>query len=64
MVEQNSRKLIAAIQREGWVLVGTTGSHHHFKHPTLRGKLTIPHPKRDLPLGTVRAILKQAGLLE
>ncbi|MFD1252999.1 MULTISPECIES: type II toxin-antitoxin system HicA family toxin [Devosia] len=64
MVEQNSRKLIAAIQREGWVLVGTTGSHHHFKHPTRPGKLTIPHPKRELPLGTVRAILKQAGLLE
>ena len=64
MVEQNSRKLIAAIQRQGWVLVGTTGSHHHFKHPTRPGKLTIPHPKRELPLGTVRAILKQAGLLE
>lgn len=64
MVEQSSRKLIAAIQREGWVLVGTTGSHHHFKHPTRPGKLTIPHPKRELPLGTVRAILKQAGLLE
>lgn len=63
-MERNSRKLIALLERAGWVLVGTTGSHHHFKHPMRPGKLTVPHPKRDLPIGTVRAILKQAGPLE
>jgi len=63
-MERNSRKLIDMIQRAGWVLVGTSGSHHHFKHPSKPGKLTVPHPKRDLPLGTARSILKQAGLLE
>ncbi|WP_151810857.1 type II toxin-antitoxin system HicA family toxin [Acinetobacter bereziniae] len=38
------------------------GSHHHFKHPTKEGLVTVPHPKKDLPKGTVKSILKQAGL--
>jgi predicted RNA binding protein YcfA (HicA-like mRNA interferase family) len=43
-------------------LAGITGSHHHFKHEKKPGKVTVPHPKKDLPNGTVRSILKQAGL--
>jgi predicted RNA binding protein YcfA (HicA-like mRNA interferase family) len=43
--------------------IGTTGSHHHFKHAVKPGKVTVPHPKKDLPIGTVRSILRQAGLL-
>ncbi|MFO0403632.1 MAG: type II toxin-antitoxin system HicA family toxin, partial [Alphaproteobacteria bacterium] len=26
------------------------------------GRVTVPHPKRDLPLGTLRSIARQAGL--
>jgi len=62
-VERDSRKLIRKLEADGWVHIGTTGSHHHFKHPTKPGKVTIPHPRKDLPAGTVRALLKQAGLL-
>jgi len=43
-------------------MVRTKGSHHHFKHPTNPRLVTVPHPKKDLPLGTVRNILKTAGL--
>ncbi|MDF2809524.1 MAG: hypothetical protein K0S56_555 [Microvirga sp.] len=57
----NSRDIIKKLEVTGWVLVGTTGSHHHFKHPTIPGKVTVPHPKKDLPKGTVRSIAKQAG---
>lgn len=63
-MERDSRKLIKLLQADGWALIGTTGSHHHFKHPTKPGKVTIPHPRRDLPTGTVRALLKQAGLID
>jgi predicted RNA binding protein YcfA (HicA-like mRNA interferase family) len=35
------------------------GDHWQFKHPTLAGRVTVPHPKRDLPIGTVRSIEKQ-----
>jgi len=50
------------VEADGWVHVDTTGSHHHFKHPTKIGKVTIPHPKKDLPIGTVKSILHQAKI--
>lgn len=58
----NSAALIKQLKKDGWFLVNTVGSHHQFKHPTKLGKVTVPHPKKDLPLGTVRSIIKQAGL--
>ncbi|MFW2055737.1 addiction module toxin, HicA family [Acinetobacter haemolyticus] len=57
-----SLDLIKMIEADGWYQVRVTGSHHHFKHPTKKGLVTIPHPKKDLPNGTVKSILKQAGL--
>ncbi|MEO5787596.1 MAG: type II toxin-antitoxin system HicA family toxin [Gelidibacter sp.] len=57
-----SSSLIKLIEKEGWELVRTKGSHHHFKHQQHKGIVTIPHPKKDIPIGTVNAILKQAGL--
>lgn len=61
-MERDSRKLIKALELEGWHHVGTTGSHHHFKHPSKHGKVTVPHPVHDLPIGTVRQIYRLARL--
>lgn len=58
----NSTKLIRMLKEDGWKNVRTKGSHHHFKHPTKSGLVTVPHPEKDLPIGTVNSILKQAGL--
>jgi len=58
----DSRELITLLKADGWILVRTVGSHHQFKHPDKPGKVTVPHPKRDLPRGTVNSVLKQAGL--
>lgn len=58
-----SSALIKMVQKDGWHIVRTKGSHHHFKHPKKKGLVTIPHPKKDVPMGTVKSILKQAGLL-
>ncbi|MFN5812090.1 MAG: type II toxin-antitoxin system HicA family toxin [Burkholderiales bacterium] len=57
-----STDLINKIKADGWYLVQVVGSHHQFKHPFKLGKVTVPHPRKDLPLPTVRSILKQAGL--
>ncbi|WP_119048171.1 type II toxin-antitoxin system HicA family toxin [Acinetobacter pittii] len=57
-----SLDLIKMIEADGWYEVRVSGSHHHFKHPTKKGLVTIPHAKKDLPNGTVKSILKQAGL--
>jgi predicted RNA binding protein YcfA (HicA-like mRNA interferase family) len=60
----NSRDVIKLIERDGWELVATRGSHHQFKHPMKVGRVTVPHPKKDLPKKTVKSILKQAGIKE
>lgn len=57
-----SLDLIKMIEADGWYLHRITGSHHHFKHPTKKGLVTIPHPKKDVPKATEKSILKQAGL--
>lgn len=58
----NSQDLIKKLEKAGWVLVRVKGSHHQFKHPEKAGIVTVPHPKKDLPLGTVKNILKLSGI--
>jgi len=58
----NSQAIIAVIQRDGWVQVAQKGSHVQFKHPTKKGRVTVPHPKRDVPIGTLKSIERQSGL--
>ncbi|APC46478.1 MULTISPECIES: type II toxin-antitoxin system HicA family toxin [Aeribacillus] len=62
MKSYSSKELIKMIQKEGWYIVRTSGSHHQFKHPSKPGIVTVPHPKKNLPIKTVKSILKQAGL--
>ncbi len=58
----NSRELIRMIEEGGWFLVLAKGSHHHFKHLTRPGLVTLPHPKGTVAPVTVANLLKQAGL--
>jgi predicted RNA binding protein YcfA (HicA-like mRNA interferase family) len=58
----NSREIISALKADGWEQVAQKGSHVQFKHRTKPGRVTVPHPKRDIPLGTLRSIEKQADL--
>jgi predicted RNA binding protein YcfA (HicA-like mRNA interferase family) len=58
----NTRAIIKALEADGWNLKRVTGDHHHFMHPTKPGLVTVPHPKKDLPMGTLRSIEKQSGL--
>lgn len=57
-----SREVIELIQADGWYEVAVKGSHHQFKHPTKPGRVTVPHPKSEIAVGTLNNILKQAGL--
>jgi predicted RNA binding protein YcfA (HicA-like mRNA interferase family) len=57
----NSRDIMARLKAEGWILVNVRGSHHNYRHPAGKGRVTVPHPKKDLPKGTVRSIFNQAG---
>ena len=57
-----SGDIIVALQKDGWYEVATKGSHVQFRHPGKPGRVTVPHPKRDIPIGTLKSIEKQAGL--
>ncbi|MCH8883622.1 MAG: type II toxin-antitoxin system HicA family toxin [SAR324 cluster bacterium] len=55
------RELAKLLTEGGWEYVGSTGSHHRYKHPKLSGKLTIPgNPNRDIKVGTLNRLLKRA----
>ncbi|HEY2184867.1 MAG TPA: type II toxin-antitoxin system HicA family toxin [Xanthobacteraceae bacterium] len=57
---RDSRHIIQRLRLDGFELVSVRGSHHKFVHPELRRMVIVPHPKRDFPNGTVRAIYRQA----
>jgi predicted RNA binding protein YcfA (HicA-like mRNA interferase family) len=58
----NSRVLIQMLIKDGWYEVHQAGSHKQFKHLSKKGRVTVPHPKRDIPKGTLKSIEKQAGI--
>jgi predicted RNA binding protein YcfA (HicA-like mRNA interferase family) len=57
-----SREVIAALEADGWYEVARKGSHVQFKHKAKPGRVTVPHPERDIPIGTLKSIEKQSGL--
>ncbi|MDQ6842765.1 MAG: type II toxin-antitoxin system HicA family toxin [Bacteroidota bacterium] len=58
-----AQQVIKLIEKNGWLFERQAGSHKIFKHPTKKGIVVIPdHGKEDLRIGTLNAILKQAGL--
>jgi len=58
------RAILKMLKKDGWEQVAQKGSHRQLKHPTKKGRVTVPdHGKNiDLPKGTENSILKQAGL--
>lgn len=58
----SSREIIRWLNDDGWYEVRITGSHHHFKHSSKTGVVTVPHPKKQLGKGLLNSILKQARL--
>ncbi|AZO07672.1 addiction module toxin, HicA family [Mesorhizobium sp. M2A.F.Ca.ET.037.01.1.1] len=58
-MERDSRRIIKRLRDDGFELVSVRGSHHKFRKGAI--VLVVPHPEKDLPVGTARAIAKQAG---
>jgi predicted RNA binding protein YcfA (HicA-like mRNA interferase family) len=58
----DSRDVIRKLECAGWYEVNQVGSHKQFKHPMKKGRATVPHPKRDIPLGTLKSIERQTGI--
>ena len=58
----DSKQIIRALEADGWFQVVQRGSHVQFKHPVKVGRVTVPHPRKDIPIGTLKSIEKQAGI--
>lgn len=57
------KEIIKLLEKEGWRLARTKGSHRHFKHSSKVGTVTVSGKESvDIPPGTLNSILKQAGL--
>jgi predicted RNA binding protein YcfA (HicA-like mRNA interferase family) len=56
-----SAEVIRKLEADGWVLERIKGSHHQFSHPVKLGIVTVPHPRKDVALPTLRSIYRQAG---
>ena len=61
MTIMNSKEIIKRLKSEGWKKVGGKGDHEKFKHPDKLGHVVIPHPRKDIAIGTLRNIYRQAG---
>ncbi len=57
MKSYSSREIIKILNADGWYEVACIGDH-----PIKKGRVTIPHPNKDLPIKTVKSIFKQAGI--
>jgi predicted RNA binding protein YcfA (HicA-like mRNA interferase family) len=59
-----AREVIRALQNAGFSIVRTSGSHYRLVHDTdSTRQTTVPvHKGKDLPRGTLRGIIEQAGL--
>ena len=65
MKSVSGKSLCKIVERYGWSLKRITGSHHIYVKEGMNVILSIPvHGSRDLPTGTLRSILKDAGLTE
>ena len=58
-----SAATLRALERAGFFVHHVKGSHHYLKHPERPAlRVTVPFHRRDLPPGTLRSIIRQAGL--
>jgi predicted RNA binding protein YcfA (HicA-like mRNA interferase family) len=60
-MERDTKKIVKRLEAEGWEFISAKGSHHKFRK---QGRtIIVPHPNKDLPVGTARNIAKLAGWL-
>lgn len=63
MKSYSSREVLKMLKADGWYEVACDGDHHQLKHPTKKGKVTLTHPRKDIPRNTLKSISNQSGVI-
>ena len=58
----NPEEIVRILERKGFILDRSKGSHRIYVHPETRKRAVVPFHKKDLPKGTFHEILRQAGI--
>lgn len=62
MKSYSSREILKMLKDDGCYEVNCIGDHHQFNHPSKPGRVTLTHPKKDIPLKTIKRIAQQAQI--
>lgn len=62
MNSYSSREVIAILKKDGWYKVDSNGDHQQYKHPRKKGRVTVPHPRKDLSANVLKSIERQANI--
>lgn len=63
MKSYSSREVLKILKADGWYEVNCVGDHHQFKHPKKPGRVTLTHPKKNIPYETLKRISQQSGII-
>jgi len=56
-------EVLKMLEKDGWYILRTKGSHRQLKHPIKSGLITVPGKlSSDIPKGTLGSIMRRAGL--
>ncbi|MYC31612.1 MAG: addiction module toxin, HicA family [Chloroflexi bacterium] len=58
----HSREVIRLLEDNGWYVDRIAGSHHQMKHHTQAATVPVQHPRKDVPIGTLRNIERLSGV--
>ena len=62
MKSYSSREMLKMLKADGWYEVNCVGDHHQFKYPSKPGRVTVTHPRKDIPTETLKSIAQQSGI--
>lgn len=62
MKSYSSREVIEILEANGWRFKNARGDHHYYIHDTLKGKVTVQHPKKDIKINNLKDISKTTGI--
>ena len=62
MKSYSSKRIKKILEDNGWYVVKVRGDHWQFKHPIIKGRITLTHPVKDIDIFIIKDIERKSGL--